>query len=454
MNARYASHIAGFLLTAITLTATAETTAFRNVQILTMTDRGALTDGTVIVDDDRIVAVVEGAADIPEDARIVDGQGKTLMPGLADMHVHTWSEKEGVLYLANSVTTVRNMWGSSQTLAIAEAARAGTFTGPNLYTPGPLMDGPEPIWGEGSISLTSPEQAVGAVESQRSTGYKAVKLYEGLTPDIYRAAVKAAKDRDLQIYTHVPGGMTVEEVIALGVDSIEHFEGVSSAAYAGSDEDGYMTRWANADHERLRAIAAASAEAGVWQSPTFAVITDRYRYGANPEAFFARPESAFVGDGLPQWWREAAGRMGDYDAEKQAAADNQRAFLRMLYEAGSPLLIGTDTPNPFVLPGFAIHDELAAFVAAGIPVDEVLRIATADAAKFLREEGQWGVVAPNARADLVLLDRDPREDLSVLREPAGVMRRGHWYTAGDLDEALAELRERLAAVAESGEDPQ
>ncbi|TDI40436.1 MAG: hypothetical protein E2P02_16950 [Acidobacteria bacterium] len=116
----------------------------------------------------------------------------------------------------------------------------------------------------------------------------------------------------------------------------------------------------------------------------------------------------------------------------------------MLYDAGVPLLIGTDTPNPFVIPGFAIHDELAAFVDAGIPVDEVLRIATADAAKFLREEGQWGVVAADARADLVLLDGDPRDDLSVLRRPAGVMVNGHWYDSAILSDALDKLRERIA----------
>ena len=173
----------------------------------------------------------------------------------------------------------------------------------------------------------------------------------------------------------------------------------------------------------------------------------RYEYASDPDAFFDLPGAGYVGPGLSSWWRGAAERMGEFDEEKQAATENQRAFGRMLYEAGAPMLIGTDTPNPFVLPGFAIHDELEAFIAIGIPVEEVLRMATADAAKFLREEGEWGVVAAGARADLVLLDADPREDLSTLRRPAGVMMNGHWYDAAFLDAELAEIREAVEAEA-------
>ena len=172
---------------------------------------------------------------------------------------------------------------------------------------------------------------------------------------------------------------------------------------------------------------------------------------ADVDAFFTRPEAGYLESGLTDWWRSSAERMGEFDDEKRAATANQRAFLKMLYDAGAPLLIGSDTPNPFVLRGFAIHDELATFVEAGVPVDDVLRIATADAAKFLREEGEWGVVAVDARADLVLLDGDPREDLSVLRRPVGVMVSGHWYDSPTLTAALEDLRKRIADAEQAQE---
>ncbi len=423
------------------------TTVFRDVQVLTMTDAGVIEVASVRVAGDTIVAVVEGESEIPTGATVVDGAGMTLMPGLADMHVHYWSEVQGPLFLANSVTTLRNMWGSGATLILDAGAKHGSYAGPHVYTSGPLMDGPDPIWGQGSAMLSSPEQAIGAVESQRTTGYTAVKLYEGLTPDIYAAAVQAAQDRDMQVYTHVPEGMTIEEVLAFGVDSIEHFEGVSRAVTMAGDRARFMERWANADPDRMQEIAIASAESGVWHSPTFAVIAVRYEYADDPDAFFALPGAAYIGSGLAGWWRGAANSMGAFDAVKQTATDNQRAFARMLYEAGTPMLIGTDTPNPFVLPGFAIHDELEAFIDIGIPADEVLRMATADAASFLREEGEWGVVAAGARADLVLLDADPRDDLSTLRRPAGVMMNGHWYDAAFLASELEEIRAGIEAEA-------
>ncbi len=173
----------------------------------------------------------------------------------------------------------------------------------------------------------------------------------------------------------------------------------------------------------------------------------RYEYADDPDAFFAMPEAGYIGSGLANWWRASAANMGAFDETKQAATENQRVFARMLYEAGAPMLIGSDTPNPFVLPGFAIHDELEAFVEIGIPVDEVLRMATADAATFLREGGEWGVVAAGARADLVLLDADPRDDLTTLRRPAGVMMNGHWYDAAYLGAELDELRQSIEAAA-------
>ena len=225
------------------------------------------------------------------------------------------------------------------------------------------------------------------------------------------------------------------------------------ARVAASDDDdaGYFARWANADPERMQALARLSAEKGVWHSPTYSVIAKRYEYGAAPDAFFEMSEAGYVGPFLASWWRDSASRMTPYDDVKRAAAERQRELIKMLYDADAPLLIGTDTPNPFVLPGFAIHDELAAFAAAGIPVADVLRIATADAARFLNEENQWGVVQAGARADLVLLNGDPLDDLATLRAPAGVMMNGIWYDADRLAGELAAAKERLAQAAAQAE---
>ncbi|MEM8772307.1 MAG: amidohydrolase family protein [Pseudomonadota bacterium] len=434
---------------------------FQNVRALTMTDANALEGATVVVEDGRIAAVGEDVP-IPVGARVIDGAGKTLMPGLADMHVHYFSNAEGPLYLANSITTVRNPWGTTQTATLDARAKAGLDMAPHIYYSGPLMDGPEPIWGAGSVRITSVEEVEGAIEVQRAAGFKAVKLYEGLTPEIFKAAVAAAKAADMQVWTHTPGGMTYADVITLGVDSIEHMNDMApllapDGAALPSGPGSWFATWAMADPDKMKSMAERVAAAGVWNAPTFAVIANRYEYGADPDAFYQRPDFAYIGPGIAAWWGSSADRIGAYTDVRRDAAAKQRDMIKALYDAGAGLLIVTDTPNPFVIPGFAIHDELTAFIDAGVPVADVLKIATADAARFLGEEGEWGVIATGARADLVLLDTDPIADVSTLKDPAGVMVNGHWRDRAALQEALAQIRddnERQRAEAEAKQDQQ
>mgnify|MGYP003700307849 CR=1 FL=1 len=424
------------------------TFVFDNVRVLTMTDAGVLENARVVIADGKIVSAGPLVGkDVPEGAIIIDGTGKTLMPGLADMHVHYFGEGEGPLYLANSVTTVRNMWGTAETLRLADRVAQGMSTGPNIYTSGPLMDGADPVWGEDAMEIISPQRAEGAIESQRATGYNAVKLYAKLTPETYRAAVAAAKARDMQIWTHVPGLMTVEDVISLEVDSIEHLDGYHTALAAPDKKNSSsIERWQSADPAQMESLAELTAAAGVWNTPTLAVIYSRYIYGDDAEAFFAKPEAALIDVEISDWWR---GGVRYYDGTTPVAEDagaRQREFIKALYDAGAGLLIGTDTPNPFVLPGYAIHDELAGFAAAGIPVEDVLRVATVDAARFLGEEDAFGMVAPGLRADLVLLDRDPIADLDTLRDPAGVMVSGRWHARTDLNSMLEARAAELAGL--------
>lgn len=427
---------------------------FENVSVRTMSDDEILPDRRVVVDGERIVSIdpMTSAAAHPGATR-VDGTGKVLMPGLADMHVHYFSTDAGPLFLSNGVTTVRNPWGSTQSITLDARNKSGADIGPHIYSSGPLMDGPEPIWGEGSVKITSAEEIVGAIEAQRSAGFKAIKLYEGITPEIFKVGVETAKEKGLQVWTHTPMGMTYRDVVALKVDSIEHFNDAEDHLIAPGDDlptgpGSYFRTWANADKSQIVDLAEEVAAAGVWNAPTFTVIAKRYEYGAEADSFFASAPAQFVGPGLSGWWRGSASRMGEYTEVKQAAAYNQLAFAKALYDAGAPLLIGSDTPNPFVVAGFSIHDEIAAFAEAGIPAIDILRIATADAARFLGEEDTFGVIKPGARADLILLEGDPGLELSVLKNPAGVMMNGRWYDRAALTAMRAEISAKVVEQTE------
>ncbi len=413
-------------------------TVIENVQIRTMAGEELIARGHVIVEGGRIVAVEDGDLEQPFDGRRIDGSGNTVMPGLADMHVHYYEEGMGVAYLANGITLVRNLTGSIFAARRDEAARNGQLMGPLVITSGPIIDGGEGFERDFFVRARSPGEARGAVRSQARSGYDAVKLYEQLDAETYRAAAAEAKKNGLRIYSHVPHSLLVEDVLALGVDTIEHLDGYAQAmardGFSTDREYAWAERWANVDPARFDELARQTVEAGTWSVPTFAITYGRLR-SADPDAYFALPEARL----LPLWaqsWRQSA---QNYAVDRPLFApslDHKIAFVAKLRRHGANMLIGTDGPNPFVTPGYAIHDELAAFVRAGYSNFEVLRIATVEAARFIGARGRTGTLAVGAPADIVMLRSDPVSDLAVLREPAGVMVNGHWYDRAALDAGL------------------
>ncbi|NNU17393.1 amidohydrolase family protein [Parvularcula sp. ZS-1/3] len=418
-------------------------------RILTMAG-SIIEGGTILIDDGKIVAVGRDI-EIPKGAERLKAKGLTVMPGLADMHVHHYSENEGPLFIANGVTTVRNLWGTNQTISLDRGAEDGDYIGPRIFSPGPLTDGPDPIWGEGSLSVLNPDEMRGAVRAQKASGYEAVKLYETLSAESYRAGVAEAKAQEMQVYTHVPGSLTLEDVVALQVDSIEHLDGVNvSLLPDGFDLEankGRLFRWGAADDAKMAPLAQSFAENGVTSSATLAVVLGRYRYMLDADGYFASEQGKYVPKGIKSWWSDSASRALPSLSQSlvSEARQKQLRFIKALYDADAGLLIGTDTPNPFVVQGFSIHDELQAFADAGIPRAEVLKIATAGAADFLGKDDTFGRVKPGTRADLIIVKGDPTKDLSILKEPDYVIAGGMVYGRKDIERMLKEARDRVAA---------
>ena len=406
---------------------------------------------SVLIEDGSIAAIGPGL-EAPRDAMVIDASGLTLMPGLVDMHVHHYAPEDGPVYLANGVTSVRNMWGTLETARIDEGARLHARPGPRIYSPGPLMDGPEPIWGEGSLVVTGPEMARGAVRAQKAAGFEAIKLYEKLDAATFTAAVGEAKAAGMKVYAHTPLAMTVDEVIGLRIDSLEHLNNVQDALvpddYQHPEGYDYLATWAVAERGKMDRLAQLFATNGVANAVTLEVTIGRYASTLDPEAFFEGEEGAYVPKAMRDWWMESAGKTREWatrDAIAEARA-KQIAFVRALHEAGAPLLIGTDAPNPFVVPGFSLHGELASFREAGLSNREILTIATRRAAEFLGEGDSFGKVAKGMRADLLLVKGDPLSDLSILRRPEAVIAGGQVYDRDALDAMLREAKAKAAAT--------
>lgn len=420
-----------------------EISAFVDVTVIRVYGEPHLRNQTVIVRGDRIIRVAPmGSVRLPPGAHVLNRPGQILAPGLADMHVHIFTSADARLFVANGVTTVRNMRGRAETDLLASRIEAGLEPGPRIYSSGPIINGPTSSNFANTVAAPADIRALIARDAR--AGYVGAKLYENLSPNVFRAGVRAARERGLQVYAHVPTSMSLEKVLDLRIDSIEHLTGFDRALAPDDPSDWDEERWSHADRTQIAPLARRVARSGVWNDATLVLFQTTCAF-ADMAAAESRPEYRYATPRQRAVWRshfEEARRQRDPSAacEMSKRAHAQRLeMLRALRAEQAPILIGTDAPQPYVYSGISLHDELAHHVNAGFSRAEVLRIASHEAARFLRQQKEFGVVAPGARADLLLLDHDPEKDLTTLRSPAGVMAAGRWRDAATLSRLFEDV---------------
>ena len=439
----------------------ADTTAFVGVTVIPMNVPQALKDQVVLVRGERVAEVGAAAVmKIPANARRIDGHGLFLMPGLADMHVHFLEKGKGKfdvyhpLYLASGVTTVRLMGTPPDLRSVRDEINRGTLLGPTLLLTGQLIDG-EPAQWSGSTVVTTPEQGRKNVERQKRDGYDFIKVYDNLSVAAYDAVVDEANQQHVFVVGHVPypGGLT--HVLKVPLDSIEHLDAFFLAAQRRGSPYEHLRSvpphlghrlfpppkyYNEVDEARFAELAAATAKAGSFVVPTLVMPNNVLSAQETAEAF-NRPMVKYATPYLRGWWQMG---VEGVDSEEDWAAIRRGRELRLkivraLHNAGVPLLVGTDTPHAFVVPGFAVHDEIQLFVRAGLSPYDAIAAATVNVGKFLRKPKTVGLVAPGAQADLVLLKGNPLEDVKNLSQIAGVMRRGRWYPQEELQRGLDQM---------------
>ena len=393
--------------------------------VVPMDREGTLARHTVLLREGRIAAVAPAASIDPGAATVVDGGGKWLVPALADMHVHLLEESDLQLYLLNGVTVVRDLFGSPRNLRWREAIAKGAMKGPTLVLAGPIMDGDPPTW-PGSAVVTTPEAARREVQAQKKAGYDWIKVYNGLGAEVYQAILDEARAQGLPVGGHVPKAVGIETVVRSGQRSIEHL-------------DGYVPFFGEPHADD--AIAAASAQAELWNCATL-IVTENFARLDRPEALAGTRGLELMSAATRSSWdpkNDFRARRFTPEMFEEARKRNQirRALIGKLARAGGRLVLGTDTGNPYVVPGFAVHEELRLLVAAGLTPRQALRAATMAASELLGTPGAFGAVKPGARADLLLVDRDPLADVGALADPPIVIVRGALHRR---DQMLADIR--------------
>lgn len=386
---------------------------------------------TVTIADRRIISIDDAAApNSSNGALTLDGRGLYLMPGLIDAHVHL-EANDLPLYVANGITSVVEMNGSPEKLAIRSKVREGDIVGPRIYMTSPLLAGNAQDFSFRLIE--NPEQARTTVRESKALGYDFIKVYDGLSLASYTALVASAKEFDMPLLGHIPASVSIQTVLRDQFKSIEHVEQIARSALGHSFEQ-----------DQIPAIVALFRDTKSSVTPTLAAMEILNARRTNWfDSLYERDEMRFTPASVEPWWlsmRAPASARNSLTAASPggsgAAIEFYRQLTRQLHDAGVLLLAGTDTPNPLLVPGYALHHELAALSRAGISNADILRIATMNVAAHFGAESSFGRIEVGLLAEVVLLKEDPLVNLDALRAIEGVILGDNYFSSADIEELL------------------
>jgi imidazolonepropionase-like amidohydrolase len=423
------------------------TYAFVNVNVIPMDSERVLEEHTVVVRDGRIAAVGPAATtEVPAGATRIDGRGRYLLPGLAEMHGHLPGANAAVaedilfLYVAAGATTVRGMQGHPAQLELKRRVDAGEILGPRMWLAAPALHG---------TSAPDPATAVQRVHEAKAAGFDLLKIHEGLSQETYDAIVRTARAAGLPIGGHVPFEVGVSGALAARQSTIDHLDDyveamqpAGSPALAATGTERARLLPLHADESRIPELARTTREAGVAVVPT-QILWEVLLGAREASDMIDRPENAYMPRATVENWvnqTTAFRARADHTAAAREVQLRNR-LLKAMSDEGVLILMGTDAPQIFSVPGFALYRELPVMVQAGMTPYEVLRTGTVNVARFFDIEDEAGTVATGRRADLLLLEANPLADISAIERNAGVMVNGRWlspqYIRARLDEITA-----------------
>jgi len=425
--------------------------AFLNVNVLPMDDAGerVLERQIVMIENGRVSLI--GNADqfsVAEDVTSVDAEDYFLMPGLTEMHGHLPNPRmsdEDVrnllfLYVANGVTTVRGMQGDPSQFALRSAIERGRLLGPKLYLASVSMNG---------TSVTTPEEASQRAREYKVDGYDLIKTHEGMSLDVFDALAETASEVHIPFGGHVSDYVGLRHALASGQVSIDHLDNYVEALASSDDrvdEDrGLRVVGAlleSVDESRIPELVRATVEAGAWVVPTMVLWeTAFFNDRGSADVLSERPEVRYMPTEMVDRWREAVDtRLESTEIEiNRRIASLRRNVLTALHEGGANIAIGTDSPQIFSVPGFAMYHEMALYTEVGMTPYEVLEIGTRRPAEYFDATDEFGTVAVGRRADLLLLSANPTDDISHIRNRVGVMVNGRWIPSDEIERRLRNI---------------
>lgn len=455
--------------------------AFLHGSIVNPRDGSVLRDATLVVSGRKITALgAHGTVALPPGVRQVDARGKFLIPGLWDMHIHSWFGMSDYLhyplYIANGITSVRDMGGcldqeapffacDASKRTWSARAEAGQAVGPRIVASGSFPIDAQNRMSDGFPAYLAPASAADAralVAHAQASKWDFIKLYNNLPRDAYFALMDEARRRGVAVAGHLPASIRAVEAARAGQKSIEHaalFPLECSSTAAAQHLQQPRPRGAALLREILpayseplcREVFDVMARSGTWFTPTH--VTRRYEANAANPNFLDDPRLAYINHAWRFVWKLDAKRMRKELQQPGAQADYTAFYRKGLeltgraHQAGVAVLAGSDAPDAYIFPGFSLHDELQELVAAGLTPAQALRAATFDAARFAGQEARYGTLEAGKAADIVVLDANPLDDIAHTRRIHAVMFNGYLYQQPQLERMHAFVRGKAASFA-------
>jgi hypothetical protein len=406
---------------------------FENVDVVDVENGVLLNDHHVLVADGKIAAVSVDPIDAA-DAKRIDGTGKSLMPGMWDMHGH-FGLSDGVLNIAGGITSVRDIGGvHEQIMELTAKHDSGEVIGPHTYRSGFIDQASPYATGDTVESL---EEALERVDFYAENGYMQIKLYSSIDPEWVDDIAERTHAHGMRLSGQIPAFMSAEQAVRAGYDEIQHINMVFLNFLAGDREDtrkqirftlyGDEAGALDLDSQEVEDYIALFVEKGTTIDPTAAIFdTQLVHHAGNPDPTFAAVVEhlpATIARGLYKPEMD----MGDKVEEWAASAVAQAAMIKKLHDSGVQIVPGSDH-----MPAFTIHRELELYSEAGISNADVLRIASLDSARIVGVDDKTGSIAVGKDADLVLVEGNPIEDISAIRRATLVMKGNTAYKPDEL----------------------
>ncbi|MFC3417261.1 amidohydrolase family protein [Algoriphagus hitonicola] len=410
-----------------------------NVHVVSMENDQVLKDQAIYVSEGKIQKIIPLTAQTPRMSadQVIDGNGAYVFPGLAEFHAHlpvaddgsTQLQEESMwLYLANGVLRIRSMLGHPSHLDLRSRVQSGETEGPRVFISGPSFN---------ANSVSSPEQAAQMVRDQKDAGYDHLKIHPGVELDEMWEIANTAKEVGIPFGGHVPLAVGIENALGSGFKSIEHLDGYMEGLLPEDFEIDPTTSGPfnlklvdKVEMEKISALIQKTLDQSTYMAPTLTLF-DRYFGYVPADEFRMAPEMKYLPGPLIQQWvnskkqLERAGMLDREFVEPYLAFRNQ--LFMELHRAGVPMIMASDSPQVFNVPGFSIHHEIELMSKAGMSNYEILKTGSVEPANYMNAEADWGMIKEGMLADFVMVTDNPLENLKTMQKPLGVMMEGKWY---------------------------